>query len=654
LQVQAWKTTCMKITKPLNPRKLYCLFFCCLLLAGAKAQNFNKDAFYALVDSQFVHQQYSQILTSFDSIENKLPANEKEWWQFERMIYEGDNYDDQEIYDSALLFFKQALAFAENKKNEAWMAESNFRIGKSLHYTDQFDESHKHSIAALNYYEKANSDVKKHVDVLGQLALTFLSWKRSDDCKKYGARGVELAKTMEDKNMLVYLLIIYCQGFVIENDWKGAMPLLLQADSVFQKIPAGKQMEGLGPNVDQLMTKGYVQTGDYQKAYDVCQRVFRYYEQKTESFGMVSASMDWAEAAIKLGRVDEGIQLLENALTGFGQPLVGGFTINIPKMLAKAYAMKGDHKKAYHYDTLANGRVDVVRKANVQKLMSDADMKYETSKKEAELVKTKSRQQLLWIGLAALSALAVGVFFYNRKINKQKKELAELNGVKNRLFSIISHDMRGLLLPLQRAGRIMNHHVKNNDIDKVKSTAQTIQENAENVSQMMDNLLHWSFSQLNGYAVKLEHIDAKAEIDALLAAFNMQASAKEIQLVNNLPADVRVTADRGSFNVIFRNLIANALKYAPEKGMVKIDGQQLADEIKIAVQDNGIGIPKEMQAQLFANSTDKIRQGTHGEKGVGLGLQLVQWFAGLNKGSISLQSELQKGTTFTVSLPSAA
>lgn len=335
------------------------------------------------------------------------------------------------------------------------------------------------------------------------------------------------------------------------------------------------------------------------------------------------------------------------------------------------YKTIGDNKKALDNYLLSFKIYDSLYSVESNARIAELEKQYDTQgkelkiialdkeKKEQELLtqKAKSRQNLFLLLSALLALLLILGFWVYNKLRKQKQELSsansklnEVNGVKNRLFSIIAHDLRSMLIPFQRAGKVLNHHVDKENYDRVKSLSNELQSNSNNLSNMLDNLLNWSLEQMNGYVVKTEVLSLKDEFESLISNFKQHAKDKNttIELICN--EDYTVFLDKGALHVIFRNLIGNALKYT-ENGIIKVTLKKELNSLKCTVIDTGVGMRNEQQEQLFKLEDNNSTTGTQGEKGTGLGLNLVYRFVTMLNGEISVSSKLRLGTRFDLSFP---
>ncbi|MEQ9299360.1 MAG: HAMP domain-containing sensor histidine kinase [Cyclobacteriaceae bacterium] len=239
----------------------------------------------------------------------------------------------------------------------------------------------------------------------------------------------------------------------------------------------------------------------------------------------------------------------------------------------------------------------------------------------------------------------------NAQLVQRQNELEQLNATKDRFFGIIAHDLRNPVISFQGISRLIESYLKKGKTEKISELSDKIQQSVNNLNQLLDNLLNWASSQTSALPYHPEALPAKQIIDEAINLFSDTADAKQIAISNKVDMDIMIYADRNGVSTIFRNLINNALKFTPENGSIQIAAEQDGDNVKIVTTDNGVGIDQSKISSLFQLSNDKSTQGTSGEKGTGLGLVLCQEFAKVNKGLIWVESELQKGSSFYVSMP---
>jgi signal transduction histidine kinase len=245
------------------------------------------------------------------------------------------------------------------------------------------------------------------------------------------------------------------------------------------------------------------------------------------------------------------------------------------------------------------------------------------------------------------------------ELEEQKKvtdlknlELEKTIATKNRIFSIIAHDLKSPVLNLS----MMIEHLKNNDDPEVqKSVINSISQQAVFAGNLIENLLIWGEQQYNSIEYKPEQINLT---DLVLENFNLlneTAQRKKIKMTYSHRGNPTAICDKDLINIVIRNLLSNAVKFTKRSGAiyVSIEEPSIKDGmIYIKIKDNGIGISGEKLEKIQSDEIVESSRGTDDEKGTGLGLQLCKDLININKGSISFESELNRGTTITIMLPS--
>lgn len=237
----------------------------------------------------------------------------------------------------------------------------------------------------------------------------------------------------------------------------------------------------------------------------------------------------------------------------------------------------------------------------------------------------------------------------NRALDIELKniQLELVNGEKNKLFSIVAHDLRSPVASIQSYLELLSTFSLNEE--EKKEIEHRLLSLTKNTSNMMANLLSWSKSQLEGVKVDLQSLDLLNTLREMLKVETTIASEKDISLTYHIQENVYVMADPDMLLLVIRNLISNAIKFTPAGGNIQIMALK-KEECKITITDSGTGINEEDQKDVFSLKA-KSTFGTHNEKGVGLGLLLCKEFIELQQGSISFVSARGKGTIFTVSIP---
>ncbi len=239
----------------------------------------------------------------------------------------------------------------------------------------------------------------------------------------------------------------------------------------------------------------------------------------------------------------------------------------------------------------------------------------------------------------------------NRDLTEAQAEIQAQKRLRDRLFAVVSHDLRGPVSNFVGLSKVGDHLIDTKDYDGLRSMMSHLEKSSSQVSALLDNLLNWASQELKEIPYNPEQIDVNELVKQLMTIFEPMGRAKSVELVNAVTDDVTIWADLNCTSTIFRNLIQNAIKFTQEEGQVSISTNKSGEFIGIKVTDNGIGMESDKLEELFEFSEDRVSYGTAGEKGVGLGLRLVHEFTKINRGNVEVQSEKGKGTSFTVFLP---
>lgn len=235
-------------------------------------------------------------------------------------------------------------------------------------------------------------------------------------------------------------------------------------------------------------------------------------------------------------------------------------------------------------------------------------------------------------------------------LNIQTAELVELNSLRNRLFTVIAHDLKSPMYALRNLFR--NVHQYNLPGEEVKKMIPDVVNDLNYTTSLMENLLEWVKSQMNDNSLKLEKIDLSKQIDEVVHLLRLQAEAKQINIECETTGCATVLADRNMIGLVLRNLISNAIKFTPQCGSIYIGANEIASIVEVYVQDTGIGISKEALLKINENNYYTTK-GTASESGTGLGLMLCKEFLLKNNSQLHVESEVGKGTIFSFTLAKA-
>lgn len=229
-------------------------------------------------------------------------------------------------------------------------------------------------------------------------------------------------------------------------------------------------------------------------------------------------------------------------------------------------------------------------------------------------------------------------------------DLERINFTKNKLFTIVSHDLRTPLATVRNYLELLSY------LEPGKENWQEIQSNliemVQNTDNMLSNILMWSTSQMEGISINKKNILLAETLLPIIRVFQPIACSKQIKLSVDIDSDLKVMADENMLQLVIRNLLSNAIKFTNNGGFIKLIVESDYPNYVIRVSDNGIGMTDQTKDSIFSLKAESSF-GTENEKGVGLGLNLSKEFTEMQGGSIWFESTHKMGTTFFISLPIA-
>jgi len=235
------------------------------------------------------------------------------------------------------------------------------------------------------------------------------------------------------------------------------------------------------------------------------------------------------------------------------------------------------------------------------------------------------------------------------EMESQRDELHRINISKDRLFSIISHDLRNPLHGLVGLSGLMVNGYYDYTEEERKMFIEGIHESSNQMQQLIENLLHWSRAQTKGIQFSPKSFDIYALISECMDLMKFAAKKKAIELKFNTIEPLMVEADKDMLYAVLRNLLTNAIKFTA-KGSVEAGAINEGDKIKIFVSDTGIGMT-EQEIEKLTSEESFTTQGTVGEKGTGLGFDICKQFLKAHQSKFRIESELKIGTTIYFYLP---
>ncbi|SHJ69699.1 tetratricopeptide repeat-containing sensor histidine kinase [Pseudozobellia thermophila] len=339
--------------------------------------------------------------------------------------------------------------------------------------------------------------------------------------------------------------------------------------------------------------------------------------------------------------------------------------------LYKVNKNKKDFASALKYHEIYQSLTDTLTRAENRTSLNMFKNKLEHDRQKMALIQENEKQlaaqrNYVYAALAILLVFVIITLLMKRSEKIQKKlnkklqektedlekrevELREINSTKDRLFSIIGHDLRGPIGAFQSLLKMF----KEGEIgqNEFMEFIPKFRHDIDHISFTLNNLLSWGQTQMNGAVTKPSVVALESIVEDNINLLSETAENKGIRLINHLNPDTMAWSDENQIDIVVRNLISNALKFTPQNGMVTISSLEKNDHWQISIRDTGIGMDQETINKLFAQNANITTYGTNNEKGTGLGLPLCKEMVEKNNGRIWVNSLRRKGSTFHFTVP---
>jgi signal transduction histidine kinase len=238
------------------------------------------------------------------------------------------------------------------------------------------------------------------------------------------------------------------------------------------------------------------------------------------------------------------------------------------------------------------------------------------------------------------------------QLYKNNEELNKLIASKDKFFSIIAHDLKGPVGNLNSFLNFMTSQYENISKEEFKKDLSLLENASQKIKDLLENLLTWARSQKGDIQYKPENYSLTKLIQANMMLLESSAANKKISVINQVPEEMKGFFDYQMITTVIRNLISNAIKYTKSNGQITISGKEKDGFVEICVEDNGVGMSKEVCENLFKIDVKHFStEGTGGEKGTGLGLILCKEFVDKHLGEMLVESEIGKGSKFKFTIP---
>ena len=575
-------------------------------------------------------------------------------------------------YDSAVIYFEQALKIRNKLSNIEFRATTYNNLGTVFFNWTLYDK-------ALDYYLHAfelQSEIGNSNGIalsLCNIGLVYQETTQHEKAIEYYREA--LSHAFASKQLQTTGYVYSCLGAAFRTISRDSS--LYYFKKSLDSYKSGNNNDG-----EILALQGI---GEYYLNVNELTTAKIYFTQMLNLALKENIAMRLAQAYNYLGK----ISLAENDLTGSKKSFEKSIEISKKSTLklilkdsflslSEVYERTGKSDSALSALKEHNNYKFQIENEGMQKRLLDLKNKseYEKYQRNLQAQKYENERQNIYLNITIIAVLFlfiiavilsrlsikrknINLLLHNKnilieeqsnEINLKNEELLELNEAKEKLFSIIAHDLRSPFNTLINFGKLLKEEHNNlTDAENLEYISY-LEETSLKTYELVENLLNLSASHTGRIDFSPARIELYELVEKIISLSNSQAVKKDIILKNNVDKVAKAFADRSMLEIIIRNLVNNAIKYCNPGGEVEVMANYDEDKVLISVIDNGIGMDEETKENIFNVNVIQSKRGTSGEKGTGLGLGLCKEFVEKHGGQLWLESEIGKGSKFVFSL----
>ena len=650
--------------------KLLIIPFLLFLFSIRLIGNVTNDSVLIVLNSNIEMSKKVDFLNHY-LIKTDVTYSNEELTVFDKLI--ADNTNNTENLGYIKSFYGRVLYFNNRKIEAEKVLEESFdHLNKikpnngSISIVCQYIGAVKNELGknneALNYYFKAlkaeetNKDSNNLAVIYANISNIYFGLKLFKESNEYIKKSVDIFSKIEEKEGLAGAYLGY--GINLMNiDKLSESKIYITKSLQISTATNNVKDEMLAINnlgiLDEL-------SGDYDAALIKYNNVKEYNEKNKDTIALAYIYSDLGSLFTTKKDYPKAIENFQKSLY-FYKAIKNPIGIrDVYSSLSSVYKTIGNYKKAFEYTDqyyIINDSINNL--ANIKK-MTEMSMGFQHEKdlalKEQTYNQELKRQNLFKLAMAIVILLISLMFVisyraYNLKkrtnilISKQNENLEILNATKDKLFGIIGHDLRKPATSFNGITKKVNFLIKENDFETLNKFGNEIEKNANELNNLIDNLLGWSMLQKDGIKLNPQKINLFSAVAEVLEPFQSMAKEKNITIHNEISIDNYVEVDEQSLYIILRNLIHNALKFTNKSGNLYLNTSREKNRIKLIIRDTGIGMTNSEISEMF-NFHSASTKGTANEKGTGLGMFIIGQWSKLNNIKVNTISEKGVGTTF--------
>jgi signal transduction histidine kinase len=567
---------------------------------------------------------------------------------------------------SAIIFDQDLLKLAINKGDSSKLADCLNFLGFDYQELGEFDEAYYY-FSQTYRISNALHDSSKIARAYLNLGSVFKELGQFEQALEYLKLSGKISSLLKDQSGEPYILDEEGDIYQSRGQLEKAKGILLHA----LKLTRQQRQLILEPNIFKKLALVALKQNKFKEAISYYDSANSVYSKSNNKYGLSQVKLGLGEIFLKQEKLDSALGFIEESRTIAKNINAKNAEAACLTLLAELAERKKDFEKALLYYKSAKKLSDSLVSQETLTRAFQNQLRFETENRDTEIAELTSfkYQQLramkqeefvrnILVVAIALTAIVLFTVYrsgqrrlrinrllldHQEEIKQRAIELEQLNKVKDKFFSIISHDLRSPINSLSAILSLMeNKSLTNEEFNRL---AKELRIQFSTTKTLINNLLDWALLQMDKLKIQPESVnlcDLANQNYALLSSLHL----KEVKFINRINETHVGFVDTNMINLVFRNLIMNSLKFTETGGEITSDSFDMGSHYEICIGDNGVGMSEEVKNTIFEKPIGYSTRGTANEKGTGLGLILCKEFVERNGGKIRVESELGKGSKF--------
>ena len=590
-------------------------------------------------------------------------------------------YNMKLITERSLFFYRKAYDEFIKLENYNEIGECALKMGNLYYDVSNFSEAYFFFMQSLNAFERENNNlgIARMENNLGNVSYDM---GRLSDAEKHYQNAYDIYQendlATEACGALGNIgLILYGK-----QEYDSAL-------TCFQEVMNQLNPDSLGSSMQHQILSGvynntaltYNELGDQKKALD-------YYKKGLQLALKIDDQLTAGSLYVNLGSLFGEMRNLDSALYYLHRALriakargSRSLELDVYDELAHLHAGSSNYASAYNWQLRYDTLYKKVFNENQSDQISRLRARYEQEISEKEILQLQSESQVqkmlnkvfvIFLVVIVLLVIIIAINLRSKKrtnqmlaernlqisnaiqqLSESENELQKLNKSKDRIFSVVAHDLRNPVAAVTGFSELLYDNFENFPVETQKEYLLQILQGTQRIQNLLENLLIWARSQMKAVKYKPETLHVKDLLEECVREVKANLDHKKVTCILKIQVKCIVYADKAMIHTVFRNLIINAVKFSFPGSKIRITSEINAAGCSITVSDEGIGIQPEIQEKLFTANEVISTPGTTGESGSGLGLVICKEFLEKNQGTIRVESDPGNGSSFIVSLPAA-